>query len=209
MLSQRNRPIVYSVVAVVAIWLLAAAGYQIAKNSKMTADKVLAYEQSLDFASLTGADRERAMHKLEDMLNALTLEERRRVWGEIMSHWFAAMTEDEKGQFIEATMPTGFKLMLNAFEQLPPDRQQKTIDTTLKNLREQRAQLESGQPLKPKMNGTNQPPQLSPELQNKIETIGLKSYYSQSTPEMKAELAPVLEEMQSVMELSRMRNNPQ
>src|ERR1700744_4205230 len=114
MLSQRNRPIVYSVVAVVAIWLLAAAGYQIAKNSKMTADKVLAYEQSLDFASLTGADRERAMHKLEDMLNALTLEERRRVWNEIMRHWFAAMTEEEKGQFIEATMPTGFKLMLSA-----------------------------------------------------------------------------------------------
>ena len=194
-------------VAIVGIWLLAMAGYQIAKNSKMTAEKVLAYEQSVDFASLTGADRDRALHKLEDMLNALTLEERRRVWGEVMSRWFAAMTETEKGQFLEATMPTGFKLMLNAFEQLPPDRRQKTIDTTLKNLREARDQLQSGQPLKQKNNGTNQPPPLSPELEDKLKTIGLKSYYSQSTPEMKAELAPVLEELQSVMELSRGRMN--
>lgn len=196
-------------IAIVVVWMVAVAGYFIAKNSKITADKVLAYEQSVDFAHLTGSARERALRKLEDMLNALSLEDRRRVWREIMSHWFPDMTEAEKGQFIDAVMPTGFKLMMTAFEQLPADQRQRTIDRTLKNLRDQEAKIESGAPMpKPKNNGTNQPPPMSQELQDKITNIGLKSYYSQSTPEMKAQLAPVLEEMQNVMELSRQRNNP-
>ena len=208
MLSRRHRPIVYSLAAIVLIWLVTAAGYMVAKNSKMTAEKVLAYEQSVDFASLTGADRERAMHKLEAMLNALTLEERRKVWADIMSSWFAKMTEAEKGEFLEATMPTGFKLMISAFEQLPAAKRQATIDNALKNLKKTQDGLQSGVPFpKPKNNGTNRPPPLSPELQDKITTMGLKSFYGQSTPEMKAELAPVLEEMQNVMQMSRQRNN--
>ena len=208
MLTPRHRPIVYAVAALAGIWVLAFGGYHLALSLKMTADKVRAYEDSVDFAHLTGTARDQALHKLEGMLNALALEERRQVWGDIMQRWFAAMTEAEKGAFLEATLPTNFKQSLNAFEQLPPDRRQKTIDNALKNLREQEASLHSGNTNAwQKRNGTNQPP-LTPELEDKIKTIGLKSYYSQSSAETKAELAPVLEEMQSVMELNRRNNAP-
>ena len=199
---------VHAAAGIFVIWLLAVAGYQLALHLKLTAEKVRAYEESVDLARLRGADRERALQKLEAMLNGLTLEERRQVWGEVMARWFAAMTEAEKGEFLEATMPTGFKQMLGAFEALPPERRQKTIENTLKNLRESQAQLQAGIPPKNAMNkGTNQPA-LSPELQDKITTIGLKSYYTQSSPETRAELAPVLEEMQNVMELNRKNNGP-
>jgi hypothetical protein len=50
--------------------------------------------------------------------------------------------------------------------------------------------------------GTNGPP-ISPELEAKIRTIGLQSFYSQSSAETKAELAPVLEELQHSMESGR------
>jgi hypothetical protein len=203
MLSQRWRPVLLSGLAVLAIWAVAVIGYQFAKNARMTADKVKAHLASVDLSKLSGDARAKAIRKLADMLNALSIDERRKArldrltWG-----WLQQMSEDEKAAFIEATMPTGFKQMLDAFEQLPEEKRRKTIDDALRQLREERNRLEnsSGESVR---EGTNAPPPLSPELQAQIRTIGLKTFYSQSSAQTKAELAPVLEELQRVMESGR------
>ena len=198
MVSHRWRPIIFSALAVVAIWAVALTGYFIAKNSKITAEKVRAYAQSVDLGKLSGEAREMAIKKLADMLNALSLEDRQRArLDRLTSAWFEEMTEAEKSEFIEATMPTGFKQMLTAFEQLPEDKRRRTIDDALKRLKETRTQASSTN-----FPSTNAPP-LSPELQAKIRTIGLQTFYSESSAETKAELAPVLEELQHVMESGR------
>ena len=201
MLNQRQRFLVWAVSAVVGIWVIAWAGQWYLDHIKVTAEKVRAYMESVDFAHLTGAARAKALKELEDKLNSLSYEERQRLRSEhLMNDWFAQMTEDEKAQFIDATMPTGFKQMLGAFEQLPEEKRHKMVDDALKNLREanQRAATNGVA-----QNGTNGPP-LSPELEAKIRTIGLNSFYSQSSAETKAELAPVLEELQRTMESGRM-----
>jgi hypothetical protein len=187
-----------ALLAVVVIWAIALAGYFIAKNAKVTEAKVRAYVASMDFSKLSAAERAEALRKLADLLNRLSLEDRREMrMGQAIGDWFAQMTEEEKAAFIEATMPTGFKQMIAAFEELPEDRRKRTVDQAMKRLREQQQQGAFGE-----SNGTNAPP-LSPELEAKVRTIGLKSFYSESSAQTKAELAPLLEEMQRNMESGR------
>ena len=202
MLSQRWRPVVLSGLAVVVIWAAAMIGYHLAKSARMTAEKVKAYAESVDLGKLSGEARSKAIRKLSEMLNGLSLEERRKARLERVTwNWLEQMSEDEKGAFIEATMPTGFKQMIEAFEQLPEEKRRKTIDDALRQLRQEENRIQNSEGGVPE--GTNAPPPLSPELQAKIRTLGLKTFYSQSSAQTKAELAPVLEEMQRIMESGR------
>ncbi len=186
-----------------AIWLIAVAAYRIAGGARMTAEKLKAYAESVDISKLSGAARAQALRELADKLNALSLEERRKArLDQTARDWFDRMTEEEKGAFIEATMPTGFKQMLTSFEKLPEEKRRRAIDDALRRLREARDGVRPGSGGGPR-GGTNSPPVLSEELQGKIRSIGLRTFYSQSSAQTKAELAPVLEELQRVMESGR------
>ncbi len=201
-MSPRNRTVMISAICFVAVWLLAWAGHTLARNSKVTAEKVRAYMTETDLRKLSGERRAKALRDLAAKINSLSADERKKFrGGRMMNDWFKEMTEKEKGAFIEATMPSGFKQMITAFEQLPEDKRKRTIDEAMKRMKEQRA---GGEPPQSAAGGTNEPPVLSEDLQKKVATIGLKSFYSQSSAQSKAELAPLMEEIQKNMESGRM-----
>jgi hypothetical protein len=203
MLSQRQRPVLLACAALAAVWLLAWAGYQIAQRATVTPEKISAFVQSVDLSRLSAAERAAALTKLAAMLNALTLEERRGL-RLARNAWFKQMTEAEKGNFLDATMPTGFKQMLAAFETMPPDKRQRAVAQAAKQMLAAQQKLAVSGQAPPGANGAG----LSPELQAKVTKIGLQSFYSQSSAQTKAELAPLLEEMQRMMESGRMLRDP-
>lgn len=190
-------------ILLLAIWVIALTGYWIARSQRVTPEKIRAYLQGVDFAHLEGEARAQALRELARKLNRLTYDDRRaarldREW----TRWFEAMTETEKSEFIEATLPSGFRQMLGAFEQLPPDRRRRTVDEALKRLKEARDTLESddGQALPDGDTNTNSFPVISEAVRQQVITTGLKSFYSQSSAQTKAEAAPLLEELQRMME---------
>jgi hypothetical protein len=191
-------------VAVVLIgWAIALTGFQIAKHTRMTSEKVAAYLRGVDLGRLNADGRSRALRELARKMNALSLEERHRarISGD-WDKWFAAMTDDEKVRLIEATLPSGFKQMLNSFEALPEAKRRQAIDRAMAQLKKARLE-QQGEPFEPGPDGERpgeRMEDLSPELQQRVVEIGLKSYYSQSSAQTKAELAPLLEEMQQLME---------
>jgi hypothetical protein len=200
-IGQRQRILFYAVLGLLAAWLLALGGYTVAKHFKMTAEKLNSFLRSANLDQLSGRARAKALQDLADHLNALAREERQRARiDREVRRWFEKMTEQEKEQFLEATLPTGFRQMLSAFEELPADRRKKALDDALKRIRDarQNANVEEVQGT-----STTEPgplPGWSEELQKKATTIGLQTFYNQSTAKTKAEMAPLLEELQQMME---------
>lgn len=201
-MNPRHKPLAIAAGVLVAVWALAMAGYVIAKNAKVTGEKVRAYLAKTDLSKLQGADRVKALKHLADSMNRLPVDERRntrldREW----EKWFKEMNDQEKGDFIEATMPTGVTQMLTAFEQLPADKRQKAIQDSVKRLREAGG---SDPRNAAKWQGKDAPPPLSEDLQKRAAAAGLGAFYSQSSAQTKAELAPLLEEIQRAMESGRL-----
>lgn len=207
MMSPRQKILLYSGLALAGAWLVAWAAVSWSRTTKVTAERVRAYVETTDLRQLRGEARAKAIRRLERMLNALSLEERRKLRaGREGLLWFQDMTEEEKARFIEATMPTGFKQMLQAFEQLPEDKRRRAVDDAVRRMREARQQLVNAPPSArpPPWPATNAPPELSEELRQKIIRVGLKSFYSESSAQTRAELGPFLEELQRLMESGRL-----
>ena len=104
-MTRQLRFLMGAVGAIAGIWVLAMAGHWYLASLTMTADKVRAYVNSVDFGHLSGAARARALKELEDKLNALSYDERQKLrMQHLVDGWFNEMTEDEKAQFVEATL---------------------------------------------------------------------------------------------------------
>lgn len=200
MINRRQRPLLFAAVAIAAVWLLAWGGYTVAKNSKMTAERLRAYAQSVDLSRLSGKERAAAIAKLAAKLNALSADERQQARMEgVWAHWFEQMTEEEKNAFLEATVPSGFMQMLSAFDQLSEDKRRRAIGESLRRLKDLRENLrESGQ--SSPVTTANRAPVIAPDMEQRVRETGLKTFYSESSAQTKAQLAPILEELQRMME---------
>jgi hypothetical protein len=199
----RFRPLIFAALALAIVWVVALSIFHFAAKTKMTAEKLEQYTASVDLSKLSGNDRDKAINDFATKVNSLTYEERLK-WrlDEDWKRWFAAMTEAERLKFIETTLPTGFKQMMDAFSQLPDDRRKKVIDDAMKRLRDEGA---NGINKTAGDYGKNGPPPLSPELEQKVRELGLKELYTDSSAETKAELAPLVEQMQELVRSGRMR----
>lgn len=205
-MTPRRKALFAAVLTLLAAWGLAFGGRAISRALRVTPDTVLAFLREQDLSHLSGEARARALRKLASLWNALTLEERRTARDQpLWRRWFAAMTDDEKAAFLEATLPSGFNQMMNAFEQMPPERRRKAIEETAKRIREARetakADGDAG------ANGDAQPdpgPQIPREVQERVVQSGLKAFYDSGSTQLKSEMAPLLEELQRSMESGRL-----
>lgn len=202
MLLPRQRALFLAAVALLLAWAVALGGYWLARGSKVTAAKVRAYAASVDLSKLSGAERARALDRLAGQLNALSYEERQQARFERLGmKWFDQMTEAEREAFVEKTLPTGFKQMINSFEQMPDAKRREAIDRALRDLRQARQQAAAGLPPDAR---PGEPADLSPEMQEQIRKIGLRTYFTEASAQTKAELAPLMEELQRMMESGRL-----
>src|SRR5882672_2466636 len=119
--NHKRRPVLKAICAITVAWMLAWSGYVISKHSRMTAEKVNQYQNSLDLSRLSAAERLKALKALAEKLNALSPEERQ-LW-RLDRDWFQQLTDEEKAYFIDAFLPGEMQIALKMFEKWPKERQ--------------------------------------------------------------------------------------
>lgn len=169
-----------------AIWLVAAGVMMWARNAKPSPESVAKYMDANPLEGRPPVERKKVIDNVADQLNRLGYEERREARMEKRPDaFFKNLTPDEQTYFIDRTVPAGFKQMMEAINNMTPEKRAKFVAKAIEDMRRQREE-----------NGGEAPPNLNDPNVQKIMTAGLKSFYSDASPETKMDLAPLIEEMQ-------------
>lgn len=194
MKNRTLRTLIFTGGLLLAVWAVALGIFCFSGRAKMTVAKVDHFVDTTDLSQLPADQRDKAISDFADMVNGLSPEDRMK-WRreDNWKKWFARMTDAEKKKFIEKTLPAGFQQMLASFSQLPSDQRKKIIDNAVNQLKQAGA---AGVDRSAGDYGAGGPPPLSPELEQQVRQIGLTEFYTASDPETKAELAPLMEQIQ-------------
>lgn len=173
-----------------AIWAIACGAIYLARSRKPTAQSVAAYIQANDINSKSGADRRKVVDSVAAMLNRISLDERDQLRHQhITDNFFRALTPEEQAAFLDATLPTGFKQMMDAFNKMDPDKRKQFVDRALAEMRNHQ--------------GEQPPRDVDEKNVQKIVDQGMRAFYSEANADVKLDLAPLIEQMQRNLQNTR------
>ncbi len=181
------RPLwIKAALALVAVWLVVMGVSWWARNSKPSPESIARYIDTHSLEGRSPAERRKIIDSLADQMNRLGYEERRETRLEKRpDKFFQFLTPEEQSYFIDRTVPAGFKQMMEAFNNMPPEKRKKFVERALEDMRKGRDE-----------GGDQPPPNLDDPNVQKIVNTGLKSFFSEASAETKMDLAPLIEEMQ-------------
>jgi hypothetical protein len=172
---------------VAGVWLIAAIVIHFANASHPTAATVTAYVQSLDLDTLQGAERARAIERMEKMVNHITFEDRQQLDRERISRDFLhKLTPAEQDAYLDATLPTGFQQLMDSFNKMDPVKRKQIVSQALERMKEHQ--------------GQGPPPGADSNIAQHVVDQGLKSFYRDANADVKLDLAPLVEQMQLNLE---------
>ncbi len=201
LMNQRKKTLVTAGVTLVVVWFLALGGFLFARSMKVTREKVTATLHGARLEGMSDTDRAKRLKRLADELNQLNPDDRRllrqdREWERL----FREMKDKEKLNFIDDTVPAGMKQALDGFEKLDPGQRQRAVADALKRMKD----AQNNPEVRAQWGNRPPPPPMDERMRQRIMEIGLGAFFSESSAQTKAELAPVLEEIQRSMESGRL-----
>lgn len=174
-----------ALLALAGIWLVVGLVILLARSAKPTPDSLIAYTEKHPVAGEPAPDRARILEKVAHDLNQLSYEQRREFrMSRKLDQFFKSLTPAEQSRFLDLTMPTGFKQMMDAFNKMDPIKRKQMVAKALADMRRQAE------------NGEQAPPQDDDPNMQKIIDQGMHSFYSDASAETKMDLAPLIEQIQ-------------
>ena len=180
------RPLwIKAALALVLIWSAVIGVRMWAASKKPTPDSIAKYIDTHPIEGRPPKERREIIDTFADQLNRLGYDERREVRIEKRpDKFFKYLTPDEQSYFIDRTVPEGFKQMMEALNKMGAEKRKAFVEKAIGDMRKGREEM------------NEPPPKLDDPNVQKIINTGLKSFFSEATPETKMDLSPLIEEMQ-------------
>lgn len=165
-----------------AVWAIAAGAIYWARSAKVTPESLTKYVEKHPIETKTGGARETVIEKVADQMNALGYEERREFrLGRKLDGFFQGLTPEEQGRFLDLTLPTGFKQMMESLNKMDPQQRKRFVERALKDM-----QRDAERPPDEKLDANAR----------KMIEQGFKSFYTEASADVKMDVAPLVEQIQ-------------
>ncbi len=165
------------------IWLIAGTVIFFARSAKVTPESLVAYADTHPIDGKPAAERAKVIEKLAGQMNELAYEDRRGVrMSKGLDGFFKALTPEEQTRFLDLTLPTGFKQMMDALNKMTPEKRQQFVEKALTDMKKH----EGDRPPDAELDGNAK----------KIIDQGFKTFYSDASADVKMDVAPLIEQLQ-------------
>lgn len=174
------------------IWAIVGGVIYLARGAKPTPASVMEYLAGHPAEGLSPGERAQSIEKVAAQLNQLAYEERREVrMSRKLDGFFKTLTPEEQTRFLDLTLPTGFKQMMEALNKMTPEKRKKFVSKALEDMK--RREGEERPEDQPEMDSNGQ----------KIIDQGFRSFYSEASAETKMDVAPLIEQLQKNIQGAR------
>ena len=168
-----------------ALWAVVGGAIYFVRGVKPTPERVMQYLTDHPVEKAAPGERAKMVEKVAEQLNQLGYEERREVrMSRKLDGFFKALPLDEQSRFLDLTLPTGFKQMMEALNKMDPVKRKRFVKKALEDM---------------KKGDGEDPPEGPPEMDangQKIIDQGFRSFYGQASAETKMDVAPLIEQLQ-------------
>jgi hypothetical protein len=168
-----------------AVWAIVGGAIYWARSVKPTPKSVIHYLEQHPVADASPQERAQTMEKLAKQLNQLPYEQRREVrMSRKLDTFFRALPPDDQTRFLDMTLPTGFKQMMEALNKMTPEKRKQFVAKALTDMKKHEDDEVPEEQRNLDANG------------QKIIDQGFRSFYSEASAETKMDVAPLIEQLQ-------------
>lgn len=179
----KNRRWLILLAGLALVWIMAWGAISLFQRLTPTAERVEDLLQDTSLELLSGRDRTAHIDRVITMVDRLSLDERRALQRSgRMREWFEALDEPEQIRFVEATLPRGFRQMMQALNEMSTEERQRLVNRALRDLEREEEEEVSAR--------------IDEEQMQRIVEVGLEAFFEEASAETKMQVAPVIEQFQ-------------